>query len=189
MTSVLKMDRIDKFLPGAKNLARGFFWWFLIVWNSRPNLKSRLQSEISAENWKSQIFQFRLKFQTIGVRRYTYPPEKKRSTNSSFLRCGRRCYLVTWSILKLLLGLAGWPALFKKRVFLTLNSGLQSTCLTDRLLREMDPIWTACRLRSNQSIGQFHAKSGKWKLVCSHKKLILKVSKSTSTPASFSEVL
>ena len=59
-----------KFSPGAKNLARGFFLWFLIVWNSRPNLKSRLQSEISAENWKSRIFQFRLKFQTIGVRRY-----------------------------------------------------------------------------------------------------------------------
>ena len=61
-----------KFSPGAKNLARGFFLWFLIVWNSRPNLKSRLQSEISAENWKSRIFQFRLKFQTIGVRRCIY---------------------------------------------------------------------------------------------------------------------
>ena len=33
----------------------------------------------------------------------------------------------------------------QKKVFLTLNSGLQSTCLTGRLLREMDPIWTACR--------------------------------------------
>ena len=47
---------------------------------------------------------------------------------------------------------ASWPAIFKKRAFLTLNSGLQSTCLTDR--REMDPIWTACRLRNSQSIGR-----------------------------------
>ena len=53
----------------------------------------------------------------------------------------------------------------KKKTFFTLNSGLQSTCLTDRLLCEMDPIWTACQLRSSQSIGQFYAKSGKWKLV------------------------
>ena len=98
-----------------------------------------------------------------------------------FLRCCRSCYLVTWLILNLLLGLAGWPALFKKWAFLTLNSGLQSTCLTDRLLREMDPIWTACRLRSSQRIGQFYTNSGKWKLVFSHKYLVLE--ESTSTPA------
>ena len=59
--------------------------------------------------------------------------------------------------------LVGWPALFKK-ILVTLNSGLQSTFLTDRLLREMDPIWTVCRLRSSQSIGHFYAKSGKCKL-------------------------
>ena len=64
-----------------------------------------------------------------------------------FLRCCRNCYWIAWLILKLLLVLAGWPALFQKNIFLTWNSGLQSTCLTDRLLREMDPIWTACRLR------------------------------------------
>ena len=40
--------------------------------------------------------------------------------------------------------------------------------------REMDPILTACRLRSSQSIGQFYAKSGKWKLVFSHKNLAFK---------------
>ena len=140
---------------------------------------------------------------TLGISMYTYPPEKNRSTNSnglssrspfegimplqpavtttSFLRCCRSCYLIAWLILKLLLGLAGWPALFEKRVFLTLNRGLQSTCLTDRPLCEMDPIWTAGRLRSRQSIGQFEAKSGKWKLAFFHKNLTLK--ESTSTPA------
>ena len=71
---------------------------------------------------------------------YVYVPSqrKKQSTNSTptnFLRCRRNCYLVAWLILKHLLGLAGWPALFGKRVFLTLNSDLQSTCLTDCYLR------------------------------------------------------
>ena len=84
------------------------------------------------------------------------------ATPTSFLRCCRSCYLVAWLILKRLLGLAGWAALFEKRVFLTLNSALQSTYLTDRLLREMDPIWTACWRRSSQSIGQFYGKPGKW---------------------------
>ena len=87
------------------------------------------------------------------------------ATPTNFLRRYRSCYLVALLILKRLLGLAFWPSLFEKKVFLTLNSCLQSTCLTDRLLCEMDPIWTACRLRSNQSVGQFYAKSGKWKLV------------------------
>ena len=38
----------------------------------------------------------------------------------------------------------------------------------------MDTIWTVCRLRSSQSVGQFYAKSGKWKLVFSRKNLALK---------------
>ena len=105
---------------------------------------------------------------TLRISMYTYPPEKKKSTNSSFLRCCRSCYLVTWLILKLLLGLAGWIALFKKRVFLTLNTGLQSTCLTDRLRTAR---WIQFELLSSQSVGQFYAKSGKWKLVFSYKNL------------------
>ena len=73
MISVLKTDRIGNSRPGQKISPEPYFWWCLIVWNSRPNLKSRPQSEISAKNWKSRIFQFRVKFQTIGVRRYTLP--------------------------------------------------------------------------------------------------------------------
>ena len=64
--------------------------------------------------------------------------------------------------------MAGWIALFKKRVFLTLNSGLQSTCRKGQTAnRETDPIRTA----SSQSVGQFYTKSGKWKLVFAYKNL------------------
>ena len=44
-------------------------------------------------------------------------PLQPAATTTSFLRCCRNCYLVAWLIVKLLLGLAGWPALFEKIVF------------------------------------------------------------------------
>ena len=84
-----------------------------------------------------------------------------------FLRCCRSCYWIAWLILKLLLGLAGWPALFQTRAFLTLNSGLQSTCRKGQTAkREMDPICfllAGCGSQSEQTGQLLHdfLKSGK----------------------------
>ena len=47
-----------------------------------------------------------------------YPLWGDCATPTNFLRCCRSCYLVTWWILKHLLGLAGWRALLKKEFFL-----------------------------------------------------------------------
>ena len=107
---------------------------------------------------------------------YVNVPSKrtKPSTNSTptnFLRCCRSCYLVTWSILKHLLGLAGWPALFKK----------EFSHIEQWFAVNFPGGQTATRDGSNlnclrQNAGQFYAKSEKWKLVFSHKDLTFKVS-------------
>ena len=123
MTSVLKMDRIGNFRPGQKISPEAFFWWFLIVWNSRPNLKSRLQSEISAENWKSRIFQFRLKFQTIGVRIYTYKSYKR----YILLALCCECFLMTHMVY-----MAGIPRCCKPANPLLVQAVVQNKTLSRR---------------------------------------------------------
>ena len=103
-----------------------------------------------------------------------YPLWGDYATPTNFLRCCRSFYLVAWLILKHLLGLAGWRALFKKEFFshwtvVCSQLSWRTDCYPRRIQFEL-----LCRLRSSQSVGQFYAKSGKWKLVFSHKNFAFK---------------